>query len=157
MEFGFKHCFFSSVFWENLGFLFDTKFTLTYRGWGRWCVYLFSSGPIRYSSNYLTMLFFFFFGRGTKNVSNGVLFISSEYSVSSTSLHFSITVNLLCVYKYLFDSLAISFFIFSRKALVIDEKRVKECGITILFSYQVYHFWRTQHFQVIPVHILKFH
>lgn len=33
------------------------------------------------------------------NVSNGVLFISSEYSVNSTSLHFSyITVNLLCLY-----------------------------------------------------------
>lgn len=33
------------------------------------------------------------------NVSDGVLLISSEYSVNSTSLHFSnITVNLLCLY-----------------------------------------------------------
>lgn len=34
MAFGFKHCFFSSVFWKNIGFLFDTKLTLNFRGEG---------------------------------------------------------------------------------------------------------------------------
>lgn len=100
MEFGLKHCFFSSVLWEKVGlfcvFLFDTKFTLNFRSCERWYVYLFSSGPIRYSSNYLTMPFL---AGVQSNVSDGVLLISSEYSVNSTSLHFSnITVNLLCLY-----------------------------------------------------------
>lgn len=70
-------------------------------------MYLFSSGPIRYSSDYLTVPFL----TGVQNNdSSGVLFLSPEYSVNSTSLHFYITVNLLCLYKYLFDFLAISFF-----------------------------------------------
>lgn len=49
LEFGFKHRFISSVFWENSVFSFDTKLTLNLSGGGRWDVYLFSSGPIRYS------------------------------------------------------------------------------------------------------------
>lgn len=57
---------------------------------------LFSSGPIRFFSNYLTMSFL---AGLQSSVSNGVLFTSSEYSGNlSTSLHFSyITVNLLCL------------------------------------------------------------
>lgn len=139
MEFGLKHCFFSSVLWEKVGFfffLFDTKFTLNFRSCERWCVYLFSSGPIRYSSNYLTMPFL---AGVQSNVSDGVLLISSEYSVNSTSLHFSnITVNLLCLYInicLILQLFSLFFFFFlSRKALGIDEKHVRECGITILFS-----------------------
>ena len=76
------------------------------------------------------------------HVSKGVLFIRSEYSVNSTSLHFYITVNLLCLYIYIYLILQLFhlFFFLNRKALGIDGKHVKECGITILFSYQVYSF-----------------
>lgn len=52
--------------------LFDTNFTLNLRGRGRWCVCLFSSGPVRFSSNYLTMPFL---AGLQSNVSKGVLFI----------------------------------------------------------------------------------
>lgn len=142
MEFGFKHCFSSSVFWKNSGFSCDTKLTWNFRGWGRWCVYLFSSEPVRYSPNYLTMPFW----QGYKAMFlNWVLFISSEYSVNSTSLHLSyITVRLLCLYINICLILQLFhlFFFLNRNTLGIDEKHVKECGITILFPYQVYSFWR---------------
>lgn len=102
MEFGLKHCFFSLLYFgKRQGFylfifLFDTKFTLNFRSCERQCVYLVSFGPVRYSSNYLTMPFL---AGVQSNVSDGVPLISSEYSVNSTSLHFSnITVNLLCLY-----------------------------------------------------------
>lgn len=145
MEFGFKHCFFSSVFCEILVFLFHIKLTLNLRGWGRRCVYLFSSGPIGYSSNYLTMPFL---ARVQSSISNGGLCMSSEYSVNSTSLHFYITVNLLCLYINICLILQLFrlFFFLNRKALGIGEKHVKECSVTILSSHQVDSFWRKQHF-----------
>lgn len=141
MEFGFKNCFYFFLFWKILVFLFYTKFTLKksqgVKGGG--ANVLFSSEPIRYSSNYFTMPFL---AGVQSHVSKGVLFISSEYSVNGTSLHFYITVNLLCLYIsiYLILQLFHFFFFLNRKALGIDGKHVKECGITILFSYQVYSF-----------------
>lgn len=65
--------------------------------------------------------------------------MSSEYSVNSTSLHFYITVNLLCLYINICLILQLFrlFFFLNRKALGIGEKHVKECSVTILSSHQV--------------------